>query len=78
MLKKNKKDIVVENEILEYKYETEYFQNKAEVEFEYRIPYEQMNMEYLENKKKEPQYYRIMLVAYHNFVSVFEYLNSMK
>jgi len=62
-------------EILHYKYETEYFLKRAEIKFEYRIPYEQMNMEYLENKK-EPQYYSIMFLRYKDFVLTVEELNK--
>jgi protein BCP1 len=62
-------------EILHYKYETEHFQKKAEINFSYKIPYDQMNMEYLENKN-EPQYFNILFIKTNDFLEVVNYLGK--
>ena len=64
-------------EVLHYKYETEHFLKKAEVNISYKIPYDQMNLDYLENKH-EPQYFSILFIKKENFLEVVSYLNSNK
>ena len=72
-IKKNKIEDEHEENILHYKYETEHFLEKAVLKFDYRIPYEKMDMEYLENKN-EPQYYSIMFILYEDFIKVVDFL----
>jgi hypothetical protein len=64
-----------EEEILHYKFETEHFIKKALVNLIYKIPYDQMNLDYLENKN-EPQYYSILFVRYTDFIDVVDSLNK--
>jgi hypothetical protein len=74
--KKNKTENINE-EILHYKYETEHMQKYADVNICYKIPYDQMNLDYLENKN-EPQYYSIMFVKSKNFFDLVNYLSNNK
>jgi hypothetical protein len=74
--KKNKTENMNE-EILHYKYETEHMQKYADVIISYKIPYDQMNLDYLENKN-EPQYFSIMFVKSKNFFDLVNYLNNNK
>jgi hypothetical protein len=78
-IKKTKPDNNVQSseEILHYKFETEHYLKKAVVNISYKIPYEQMNMEYLENKN-EPQYFSIMFLKTKDFVDIAKYLNNNK
>ncbi len=73
--KKSKNDITGNEEILHYKFETEHFFKKAVVNFSYRIPYEQLNLEHLENKN-EPQYFNILFIKTKDFLEVVNFLNK--
>jgi protein BCP1 len=64
-----------ECEILHYKYETEHFLKHADVNITYKIPYDQMNLDYLENKN-EPQYFCILFIKSKSFFSVVQELNK--
>lgn len=68
--KKRKTEVTPNSEeILQYKFETEHFMKKAEISLSYKIPYDQMNLDYLENKN-EPQYYSILFLKVEDFLSV--------
>jgi hypothetical protein len=64
-----------QEEILNYKYESELFNQKAMVNISYKIPYEKMNMEYLENSN-EPQYFGLSFIRYQDFIEIVTSLNS--
>jgi hypothetical protein len=64
-----------QDEILNYKYESELFNQKSVVNLIYKIPYEKMNMEYLENSN-EPQYFGLSFLRYHDFIEIVTCLNS--
>ncbi len=74
-VKKIKSDNNTNEEVLHYKFETEMFMQNAVVNVNYKIPYEQMNMEYLENKN-EPQYYNIAFIKASNFLKIVNNLNK--
>jgi len=76
-IKKTKFEEKPNDEILHYKYETEHFMRQATINITYKIPYEQLNLDYLENKN-EPQYYSVLFVKSENFLSVINYLNNNK
>jgi len=78
--KKIKKDFTnvvpqQQEEILNYKYESELFNQKALINLLYKIPYEKMNLEYLENSN-EPQYFGLSFLRYQDFIEVVTSLNS--
>lgn len=52
-----------------YNYETEYFLQRADFSFEYKIPYQELNLDYLENTN-EPQYFNIQFIKMKEFVNV--------
>lgn len=78
-LKKVKQDIsninTQQEEILYYKYESDLFTQKAVVNLSYKIPYEKMNMEYLENSN-EPQFFGLSFLRYQDFIEIVTSLNS--
>ena len=52
-----------------YKFEMPLFIKESEVSFEYKIPYNMKNMEYLENKN-EPQYVSIAILKAQNYFRI--------
>lgn len=62
-------------EILQYKFESEHYLKKSVVKLSWKIPYEQMSLDYLENKN-EPQYFSLMFLKAKDFVDVVNYLND--
>jgi hypothetical protein len=62
-------------EILQYKFESEHYLKKSLVNLSWKIPFEQMNLDYLENKN-EPQYFSLMFLKAKDFVDVVNYLNA--
>lgn len=63
------------SDVLFYKYESEYFIKKSVINFEYRLPYEQLNLEYLENSN-EPQFYNIAILKVDDLLDVINFLNN--
>lgn len=64
-----------QEEILNYKYESDLFNQKSVVSIGYKIPYEKMNMEYLENSN-EPQFFGLSFLRYQDFIDVVTSMNS--
>lgn len=65
----------VDNGLLYYKYEAPFMKKVAIASVEYKIPYEQKQMEYLENKN-EPQYVIIMLLKAEDYFKVLKDIGS--
>jgi hypothetical protein len=66
-----------QEEILHYKYESDLFNQKAVVSVNYKIPYEKMNMEYLENSN-EPQFFGLSFLRYQDFIEIVTSLNTVE
>ena len=54
-----------------YKFETPLFLQKAVASAEYKIPYKEKNLEYLENPN-EPQYINILIIKASDYFDVLE------
>ena len=61
-------------DIVYYKFEDEEIINKSLVNFSYRIPYAQKDLEILENKN-EPQYRNIAFISFQDFLNINKLLN---
>lgn len=52
-----------------YKFETPHFINQSVVSFDYKIPYKEKNMEYLENQN-EPKYMNILIIKAKDYFTI--------
>ena len=68
---KKRKQIIENTNNLYYKYETEIFLTKAEISFEYKIPYFEHDMEMLENET-QPQFINILFIRAEEYFEIVE------